>query len=85
LRCRLGFETLVFGIEYFVDVALQLLFFGLHVLYGERDDRSTNLYCHGVKSLQPHLLFEQNDGTELRGVVLNVEAIFFALDDGMAS
>ena len=35
--------------------------------------------------LQPEFIFKKNNGSKLRGVVLNVEAVLLALDDGMAS
>lgn len=35
--------------------------------------------------LQAKLVLEQNDGSEFRGVVLDIEAVLFALDDGVAA
>ena len=35
-------------------------------------------------SLEPELVLKENDGTKLTGIVLYVEAILLALDDGMA-
>ena len=36
-------------------------------------------------SLQSQLVLEQNDGSELRGIVLDVEPVLLALDDRVAS
>lgn len=36
-------------------------------------------------SLQSQLVLEENDGSELRGVVLDVEPVLLALDDCVAS
>lgn len=35
--------------------------------------------------LESELVLEENDGSEFRGIVLNVESVRLALDDGMAS
>jgi hypothetical protein len=49
----------------------------------ERNYSSTNLDSHSVILLQSQLVLEQDDGSELRLVVLNIEAISFALDDSV--
>jgi len=38
-----------------------------------------------VVGLQSELIFQKDDGTELRGVVFNIETILLALDDSVAS
>jgi hypothetical protein len=55
------------------------------VFDGERNDSPSNLDCHGMECFQSQFVFEQYDGSELRGVVFDVEPVLFALDDSMAS
>ena len=79
-----GLYHLVLGVEHLGHVALQLVSLGLHVLNGEGDDCSAHLHRHRVMRLEPQPALEQDDRTKLGGVVLDVEAILLALDDGMA-
>jgi hypothetical protein len=38
-----------------------------------------------VLRLEPQLVLEKDNRTELRGIVLNIEPILFALDNGVTS
>lgn len=80
-----GDGLLVLRIENLRDLTLELFFLRLHVLDGEGDDRATDLNSHGVRGLQSELVFQQNDGSELGGIVFNVESVWSALDESVAS
>jgi len=43
------------------------------------------LDSHGVACLESELVLQKNDGSELRSIVLDVESVWFALDDGVTS
>lgn len=80
-----GFDCLILGVEDFSDLTPQLVSFGLDILDGERNDSSSNLDSHCVLRLQSQLVLEQDDGSELGGVILNIETILLALDDSVQS
>lgn len=57
----------------------------MDVLDGETDDSSSHLHGHGVVGLQSELILKEDDGSELGGVILDVETILLAFDDRVAS
>ena len=78
-------NRLILGVEHLGHIALQLVALRLHVLNCEADDRTTDLDGHGVLRLQSQFFLEEDDRAELGGVVLDVEAVLLALDDGVAA
>ena len=74
---------LVLLVKHLRHVALQFVSLRLHILDCEADDCAADLHGHGVLGLESQLLLEQNDGAELGGVVLDVEPVMLALDDGV--
>lgn len=80
-----GLLRLVLLLEHLRNLVLKLVLLGLHVLDCERYHGATDLDRHGVVGLQSQLVLEQDDGAELGGVVLNVEAVALALNDGVAA
>lgn len=78
-------DCFILGVKYLGHVTLQLVSLGLNVFYGEADDCASYLDGHSVLSLQPKLLLQENNCTELGRVVLDVETILLAFDDSVTS
>lgn len=79
------FDSFVFGIQNFGNIALYLFTFRLNIFNGKGDHCSSNLHSHGVMGLQAKLIFQQDDCTELRRVVFNVKSVMFAFYDCVTS
>ena len=83
IECHRALDCFVLGVKHLRHITLELIPLGLDVLDGEADDCAADLHSHGVLRLQTQLLLQQDDRAELRRVVLDVEAVLLALDDGV--
>ena len=85
IQSNWSLDGLVLRVEHLRHITLQLVALRLHILDREADHCASNLNRHRVLCLEPQLLFQQDDGSKLGGVVLDIEAILLALYDGVTS
>lgn len=78
-------DGLVFRVKDFGHVTLEFVSLGLNVFNCEANDCPSYLNGHGMLGLESQLLFQQDDRSELRGVVFNIETILLALNDRVTS
>jgi hypothetical protein len=85
INCDGTLDCFVLLIEDLGNIALELVTLRLHIFDGEANDCAAYLHCHRVLRLQPQLLLQQDDCSELGSIVLNVEAVMLALDDSVTA
>jgi hypothetical protein len=80
-----SFDGLVLSVENLIDITLYLFSLRLNIFNSKGNYCSTYLHCHCVVCLQTEFIFQQNDRSEFRCVVLNIETIMFTFYDSMTS
>lgn len=79
------FKTFIFRIKYFIDITFEFFFFRLNVFNCKRNNSSTNLHSHCVKSFKSQFVFQKNDCSKFTSVVFNVKSVLFALNNSVTS